>query len=233
MKDHHFGRLNDFCLTVYYHLDDIAWYLEKYSSMANGISILDRSFIDMTILKPIFAAISLLGIHIWRPFHKLMMDPSTDYSTLLEAYLKLYDKGQTVSPKNLLKANVEVFNFVSSSTFSASLPSGLLLANLKLVSDEYEHEIISLDKISLKLFSDRLHHQKGVMFGFGPAASDKSSDNVLKISSVDKKTLSTLVNNVQVHNIGEERNVGKKTCKQHVIRLSSTNQRICCRKTCQ
>ena len=73
LKDHRFNRLNNSCLTILYHLDDIARYLEKYSSITNGISILDRSFIDIEILKPIFAAISLLGIHILWPFHKLMM----------------------------------------------------------------------------------------------------------------------------------------------------------------
>ena len=84
-------------------------------------------------------------------------DPCTNYSTLLEAYLKLYDELQTVSPKDLLQTNKQMFKFVSSSTFSLSLPNGLLLANLKLVSDQYEHEIISLVKISLKLFPDGLH----------------------------------------------------------------------------
>ena len=101
-----------------------------------------------------------------------------------------------------------MFKFVSSSTFSAFLPNGLLLVNLKLVSDECEHKTISLVKISLKLFSHRLLHQKGAIFGFGSAASDETSNNVLKISSVDKETLSILDNNVQVHNIGKERNVG-------------------------
>ena len=64
---------------------------------------------------------------------------------------------------------------MSSSTFSASLPNGLLPANLKLVSDEYEHGIISFVKISLELFSDGLHHQKGAIFGFGPAVSDEKA----------------------------------------------------------
>ena len=58
-----------------------------------------------------------------------------------------------------------------------------------------------------------LHHQKGAIFGFGPDASDETINNVIKISSVDKKTLSTVDNNVQVHCIGEERNVGMINCK--------------------
>ena len=127
LNDHRFNRLNDCCLTVLYHLDETARYLEIYSSITNGILMLDCSPIDMELLKPIFAAISLRGIHILRPFHKLIMHPSTNYSTLLEAYPKMYDDLQTVSPKDLFQTNVQVFKFVSSSTFSASLPNGLLL----------------------------------------------------------------------------------------------------------
>ena len=50
--------------------------------------------------------------------------------------------------------------------------------------------------------------QKGAIFGFGPTALDPTQNNILKISNVDDKTLSELDRNVQVHNIGEERNVG-------------------------
>ena len=61
LKDHRFNRLGDCALALLYHLDDIAAYLEKFSSIVNGITVLDRSFVDMEILKPIFAAIALLG----------------------------------------------------------------------------------------------------------------------------------------------------------------------------
>ena len=85
-KDHHFNQLNYCCLTVLYHLDKIVRYLlKKYLSITNSILILNRSFIDTEILEHIFAVISLLSIHILRSFHKLMMDQSTNYSTLLEA----------------------------------------------------------------------------------------------------------------------------------------------------
>lgn len=68
LKDHRFNRLTDFALTLLYHLDDIAAYLEKYQSIINDISILDRTFVDMDILNPIFNAIALVGIHVSRPF---------------------------------------------------------------------------------------------------------------------------------------------------------------------
>ena len=68
LKDHRFNRLFDCSLSIIFHLGDIAEYLDKYSSIVNGITILDRSFVGMEVLKPIFSAISLLGIHITVPF---------------------------------------------------------------------------------------------------------------------------------------------------------------------
>ena len=62
LKDHRFNRLGDCAMTLLYHLEDIASYLEKFSNIVNGITVLDRSFVEMEILKPIFAAIGLLGI---------------------------------------------------------------------------------------------------------------------------------------------------------------------------
>ena len=60
LKDHRFNRLNDCALSVLYHLDDIDSYLETFTSITNGIAILDRGFLDIEILKPIFTAIALL-----------------------------------------------------------------------------------------------------------------------------------------------------------------------------
>ena len=82
LKDHRFNRMNDCALTLLHHLDDIDAYLEKYQSVINGISILDRTFVEMDILKPIFNAIALIGIHVSRPFHSLIMDVDTTYSRL-------------------------------------------------------------------------------------------------------------------------------------------------------
>ena len=68
LKDHQFNCLQDCSMSLFYHIDDIAQYLDKFSSIINGITILDRSFVEMEILKAIFASISLLGIHITQPF---------------------------------------------------------------------------------------------------------------------------------------------------------------------
>ena len=62
LKDHRFNRLQDCSLCLLFHLDDIDAYLAKFSNITNGITILDRSFIEMEILKPIFASVALLGM---------------------------------------------------------------------------------------------------------------------------------------------------------------------------
>ena len=43
-----------------HHLNDITDYLNAKSTIINDITILDRSFIDMELLKPIYGAIALL-----------------------------------------------------------------------------------------------------------------------------------------------------------------------------
>ena len=83
LKDHQFNRLQGCCLSLMYHLDDIADYLNANLTIINDVAILDRSFIEMELLKPIYGAIALLGLHITRPFHTLLIDPSTTYSTLM------------------------------------------------------------------------------------------------------------------------------------------------------
>ena len=61
LKDHHFNRTQDFALSFLYHLADIGECLTKFSNISNGIIFLDRSFVEMEVLKPIFVAISWLG----------------------------------------------------------------------------------------------------------------------------------------------------------------------------
>ena len=72
-----------------HHLTDTADYLNANSTVINDIAILDRSFIDMELLKQIYGAIALPGLHITRPFHTLLIDPSTTYSTLMISFKRL------------------------------------------------------------------------------------------------------------------------------------------------
>ena len=61
LKDHRFNRLNDCTVAILYHMDDIANYLDQFSNIINGMIILDRSFLEIKVLKPIYAAILLVG----------------------------------------------------------------------------------------------------------------------------------------------------------------------------
>ena len=67
-----------------YHIDDTAAYSEEYEHIINGIAILNCSFVEMEVLKPIYTAVCMLGIHILKPFHELLIYPETNYTTLLK-----------------------------------------------------------------------------------------------------------------------------------------------------
>ena len=77
LKDHRFDRRFECCLRTLYHLDDIKQYLETHKSILNDIAILDRSFLDMELLKPIFCSVALIGIHFTKPYLVLLLDKKT------------------------------------------------------------------------------------------------------------------------------------------------------------
>ena len=68
LKDHRFNRLSECALALLFDLDDISNFLDKYINIVYGTSILDRTFVEMEVLKPIYAAIALLGIHILKRY---------------------------------------------------------------------------------------------------------------------------------------------------------------------
>ena len=206
LKDHRFNRLQDCCLSLLYHIDDIAQYLAKFSSIINGITILDRSFVEMEILKPIFASISLLGIHITRPFHTLLIDPKTTWTTLQAAFKKLYHDLVTIPVDHYLTVD-QVVTFVSSETYKSSLPEVCLLEKLKDMMQVYDSEIKTILILAMKMFADGFDHQRGAIFNFGPSA-EKDTGTVLNISNAESAVIQKLDANVPVHNMLEERNVG-------------------------
>ena len=78
LKDHRFNRAFDCCINILYDLDDIKLYLDKHSNILNSVAILDRSFLDMELLKPIFCSTVLIGIHFTTPYLALL-DTTTTY----------------------------------------------------------------------------------------------------------------------------------------------------------
>ena len=133
--------MQDCCLSLMHHLNDIADYLNANSTIINDIAILDRSFIEMELLKPIYGAIALLGLHITRPFHTLLIDPSTTYSTLMVSFKRLYKDLTEIPPKNIL-ATDQVAYFVTKDIYKKLKPDECLLQflaeSIKVFSSEIE-----------------------------------------------------------------------------------------------
>ena len=91
------------------------------------MAVLDLSFAEMAeVLKPLYAAAALLGIHITRPFHHLLIDVDTNYNTLLSTFPKLYDELTGTDPE-LMITSEQVFRFVEPSMYKFSLPVDHLL----------------------------------------------------------------------------------------------------------
>ena len=77
-KDQRFNMIFDFSGAILHHLDDIKNYLEQNQHVLNAISIIDRGFLDMEILKPIFCATALMGMHITSPIMAILLDTNTN-----------------------------------------------------------------------------------------------------------------------------------------------------------
>ena len=207
LKDSRFNRLPECCLRLLYLVDDIEVYLQTFSDILNNVAIIDRAFVKMEILKPIFASIATLGYHITKPFHNLLMNKDTNYSILIKSFTKLYDELITTDAEMLLTTD-QVFTFVTEKIFQESKPKQeYLVEALRQTLEMYPREIRKLVRICLKRFAEGFSHQKGAIFGFGPDA-DKDTGTVMKISEASTEKLATLDKHVDVHNIREERNVG-------------------------
>ena len=114
----------------------------------NDIAILDRSFLDMELLKPIFSATALVGIHIGRPFLSLLLDNDTNYDTLCKAFITLYNDLTNKNIARFLQTRENVCGFVSDVKFRNSLPKNCLLQSLDGCITQYNKEILKLMAIS-------------------------------------------------------------------------------------
>ena len=203
LKDHQFNRLQGCCLSLMYHLDDIADYLNANLTIINDVAILDRSFIEMELLKPIYGAIALLGLHITRPFHTLLIDPSTTYSTLMVSFKRLYKDLTEIPAKNFLTKDQAAY-FVTKDIYEKSKPDECLLQFIEESIKAFSSEIEKLIAIALPKFASSFNTQKGAIFGFGPSAELEPTGNVLKLCNTDSNTLDKLDTHVQIHNLAQE-----------------------------
>ena len=180
MKDHRFNRASDCALSLLYHMDDISSFLNKYQSILNDIAIMDRGFLDMQVLKPIYAAVALIGIHVTRPFHHLIMDLDTNYSLLLISFRQLHKELTSIKAKDLITKE-HTFKFVSEEMFEKSLPIDCLVGKLLETANSYESSVCTIVQILLKKFAEGFAHQKGAIFGFGKQKDEDTNKLLFKL----------------------------------------------------
>ena len=90
-------------MILLHHIDDISSNLDTNRNIVNGISMLDRSFVEMSLLKPIFCAAALIGIYITIPFQTLLIDKDTNYTSLLRSFPILHDELSSIDPERMCK----------------------------------------------------------------------------------------------------------------------------------
>ena len=146
------------------------------------------------ILKPIFVAIVLLGLHITRPFHALLVDENTVYSNLLTAFPKLHGEMISISPREVLTTTDQLFFFIPEATFQKLKPPTILLETLQTYINLYANEVTVLVRILLKMFADGFEHQKGVIFGFRKSAIRETDKIVVKICNMEEERNVGMIN---------------------------------------
>ena len=102
----------------------------------------------MKILKPIFCATALMGMHITGPLMAIL--PDTKYSTLMSIFPKLYNDMITIQPHHFLQTSECVVSFASTKVFKQKAPTATILNSLNDCLQEYQTEvekILSLSKI--------------------------------------------------------------------------------------
>ena len=112
----------------------------------------------MEVLKIIYMAISMLGIHIFKPFHELLIHPETIYATLLKSFPKLCNELTSTEPEKFLKIDLG-FKFVTDEMFKDRLPDNNLLHVLSRCCRKYPQDIKQLITLCLKKFADGFAHQ--------------------------------------------------------------------------
>ena len=149
VKDHCFNRIFYCCIHILYHIDDIKLYLDTFQNILNGIAILDRTFLDMELLKPIFCATALVRIHYTNPFLSLLLDKKCNYETLMRTLpMFYYDLQETsVELTMMLQAENRVVTFIEDEKFKKSLPKDCLREAVNSCAVQYKKEVILIVNI--------------------------------------------------------------------------------------
>ena len=174
----------------------------------NTVVILDRSFLDMELLKPILCAVSLINIHFTRPYFRILISKDTNYDTLINVFPKVYQSLKDTDTELLLQTQNLVVSFIDTDEFTKALPNEELRKSVEDCIQVYRKEITHLFKLFLPRLANGFSDQRGALFGFG-SHQDEDTGKLLKISEFIKDDANRLKRNkAQVHNLNEERSVG-------------------------
>ena len=160
-------------------MDETKSYLEKFSSVFNGLSTIDRSFLNMKVLNFFVFATSLIGIHITGPYQFLLINADTRYDTLLQAFPPLCQELNNIKGAGILNTERKMFNFLENSIFKKSLAKECILHRLTLacVSKEVANTLNGL----LPMLAEGFSIQCGILFHFG-RKTNESAGTLLKSS---------------------------------------------------
>ena len=105
-------------------------YLEKLSSVCNGLSTIDRSFFYMEVLKFFVCATSLVVIHITGPYQLLMINVDTSNDTLLQTFATPYQELNNIKGAGMLNTERKMFHFPENSILKRSLTKECMLHSI-------------------------------------------------------------------------------------------------------
>ena len=142
----------------------------------------------------------MLEVHITRPFHALLSNHSTTYSTLMVSFKRLYKDLTEIPAKNFLTKDQAAY-FVTKDIYEKSKPDECLLQFIEDSIKAFSSEIEKLIAIALPKFASSFNTQKGAIFGFGPSAELEHTGNVC---NTDSNTLDKLDTHAQIHNLAQE-----------------------------
>ena len=116
----------------------------------------------MPILRPIFCAIALVGIHITKPFQALLIDVDTNYSTLAIAFPKLYDELKTIHTIDLCSTTIQVLTFMSNEAFESCIPEKAVCQAIDDCIQVYKEQIVPLMKVIISKLLIVLIYNEGL-----------------------------------------------------------------------
>ena len=98
----------------------------------------------MVLLKPIFCATALIGIHFTSPYLPLLLDTKTSYETLITSFPIIYQDLSNVNTELMLQTEQRVINFIDDEKFKRSLPNNSLRESVSQCAIQYKRGKVSL-----------------------------------------------------------------------------------------